>query len=46
MRLAIAAIIHNQFKSHHIEYPVLSESQKADLLTARAQLLQEDDETL
>ncbi|HKZ38228.1 MAG TPA: polyphosphate kinase 2 family protein [Chryseolinea sp.] len=46
MRLAIAAIIHNQFKSHHIEYPILSESQKADLLTARAQLLQEDDETL
>ena len=44
-RLAIAAIIHSQFKSLHIDYPVLSESQKADLLTARAQLLQEDDKT-
>jgi len=44
-RLAIAAIIHNQFKSLHIDYPIVSESQKADLLTARAQLLQEDDET-
>jgi PPK2 family polyphosphate:nucleotide phosphotransferase len=43
-RLAIAAIITNQFQSLHIEYPRLSEGQRKDLLTAKTMLLEEDDQ--
>lgn len=40
-RLAIAAVIYNQFKVLHIGYPTVTASQKADLLKARAELLNE-----
>jgi len=40
-RLAIAAVIYNQFKALHIDYPTLSTSQKADLAKARAELMNE-----
>jgi PPK2 family polyphosphate:nucleotide phosphotransferase len=40
-RLAIAAVIYNHFKALHIDYPVLSASQKADLMKARAELINE-----
>ncbi len=42
-RLVIAAVIYNQFNALKIDYPVLSESQKADLLKAREILIQEPD---
>jgi PPK2 family polyphosphate:nucleotide phosphotransferase len=40
-RLAIAAIIYSQFKALKIEYPAVSESQQADLLKAKQELLSE-----
>ena len=40
-RLAIASVIHNQFEKLEISYPVVSESQKAELQKAKAQLMAE-----
>ena len=42
-RLVIAGIIYNLFKELKIDYPVLRESQKADLLKGRQTLSQERD---
>jgi PPK2 family polyphosphate:nucleotide phosphotransferase len=41
-RLAIAAIIFKQFKALHIEYPSVTELQKAQLIQARVLLSKED----
>ena len=40
-RLAIAGIIYRQFKALDIEYPAVSDAQRADLLSARKQLMEE-----
>jgi PPK2 family polyphosphate:nucleotide phosphotransferase len=41
-RLAIAAVIYRQFEELHIDYPGVSEEQKADLEKARIQLMAEE----
>ena len=41
-RLAIAAVIYRQFEDLHIDYPEVSEEQKADLEKARIQLMAEE----
>jgi len=43
-RLAIAAVIYQQFEELEISYPDVNEVQKADLLKARLQLMEEDQE--
>jgi polyphosphate kinase 2 (PPK2 family) len=40
-RLAIAKIIHDQFEDLSIHYPTLTDTEKADLQKARAQLVNE-----
>jgi PPK2 family polyphosphate:nucleotide phosphotransferase len=40
-RLAIAGIIYNQFEALEIDYPAVSEAQRAALLLARKQLMEE-----
>ena len=41
-RLAIAAVIYRQFENLHIDYPEVSEEQKADLDKAKIQLMAEE----
>jgi PPK2 family polyphosphate:nucleotide phosphotransferase len=41
-RLAIAAVIYRQFEELHIDYPEVTEDQKADLEKARIQLMAEE----
>ena len=41
-RLAIAAVIYRQFEDLHIDYPEVSEEQKADLDKAKIQLMAEE----
>ncbi|HEX6889930.1 MAG TPA: polyphosphate kinase 2 family protein [Chryseolinea sp.] len=41
-RLAIAAVIYEQFESLKIDYPEVTESQKAELEKAKAQLMSEE----
>ncbi len=41
-RLAIATIIHDQFEDLSIQYPTLTDTEKADLQKARVQLVNED----
>jgi PPK2 family polyphosphate:nucleotide phosphotransferase len=43
-RLAIAAIIHRQFEKLKLSYPIVSESQKAELQRARLALMSENGE--
>jgi PPK2 family polyphosphate:nucleotide phosphotransferase len=40
-RLAIASIIYNQFNALKIEYPAMTDGQKAELLQAREELMKE-----
>lgn len=42
-RLAIASIIYEQFESMHLEYPKVSDEQKAELLIMKEKLLTETD---
>jgi PPK2 family polyphosphate:nucleotide phosphotransferase len=43
-RLAIAAIIYNEFERLNLSYPTVTDSQKAELQKARLVLMAEDDE--
>jgi len=43
-RLAIAAIIYNEFERLHLSYPTVTEGQKAELQKARLVLMAEEDE--
>ena len=42
-RLAIASIIHTQFKKLKLSYPVVTEAQRAELQKAKLKLMSEDD---
>ena len=44
-RLAIASVIHRQFKKLELAYPAVSEAQKAELQKAKQKLMSEDDQT-
>lgn len=43
-RLAIASVIHHQFSKLELNYPIVSEAQKAELQKAKVQLMGENDD--